>query len=83
MLSCPSIWLCISCSVTPPVTRPQDQTLASEPPRFVLHFTPNSSSWLNRVERRLAEPTMKLIKCRQHRSVRALNAEIRDWIDTW
>jgi hypothetical protein len=35
------------------------------------------------VERRLAEPTMKLIKCRQHRSVRALNAEIRDWIDTW
>jgi transposase len=52
-------------------------------PRFVLHFTPTSSSWLNLVERWFAELTTKLLKRGQHRSVRQLNTEIRDWIDTW
>jgi len=52
-------------------------------PRFVLHFTPTSSSWINLVERWFGELTTKLLKRGQHRSVRALNAEIRDWIDTW
>jgi transposase len=52
-------------------------------PRFVVHFTPTSSSWINLVERWLSELTTKLLKRGQHRSVRALNAEIRDWIDTW
>jgi transposase len=52
-------------------------------PRFVLHFTPTSSSWINLVERWFAELTTKLLKRGQHRSVRALNADIRDWIDTW
>jgi transposase len=52
-------------------------------PRFVLHFTPTSSSWINLVERWFAELTTKLLKRGQHRSVRQLNAEIRQWIDTW
>jgi transposase len=52
-------------------------------PRFVLHFTPTSSSWINLVERWFGELTTKLLKRGQHRSVRQLNAEIRDWIDTW
>ncbi len=52
-------------------------------PRFVLHFTPTSSSWINLVERWFAELTTKLLRRGAHRSVRALNADIRHWIDTW
>jgi transposase len=52
-------------------------------PRFVLHFTPTSSSWLNLVERWFSELTTKLLKRGAHRSVRALNQDIRAWIDTW
>jgi transposase len=52
-------------------------------PRFVLHFTPTSSSWLNLVERWFAELTTKKLRRGAHRSVRALNADIRGWIETW
>jgi transposase len=52
-------------------------------PRFVLHFTPTSSSWLNLVERWFAELTTKKLRRGAHRSVRQLNADIRDWIETW
>jgi transposase len=52
-------------------------------PRFVLHFTPTSSSWLNLVERWFGELTTKLLRRGAHRSVRALNADIRAWIKTW
>jgi transposase len=52
-------------------------------PRFVLHFTPTSSSWLNLVERWFGELTTKKLQRGTHRSVRALNADIRDWIATW
>jgi transposase len=52
-------------------------------PRFVLHFTPTSSSWLNLVERWFGELTRKLLRRGTHRSVRQLNADIRDWIETW
>jgi transposase len=52
-------------------------------PRFVLHFTPTSSSWLNLVERWFGELTTKKLQRSTHRSVRALNADIRDWIKTW
>ncbi len=56
--------------------------LASHP-RFHLHFTPTSSSWLNLVERWFAELTTKKLKRGTHRSVRDLNTDIRNWIDTW
>jgi transposase len=52
-------------------------------PRFVLHFTPTSSSWLNLVERWFAELTNKKLKRGAHRSVRQLNQDIRAWINTW
>jgi transposase len=51
--------------------------------RFVLHFTPTSSSWLNLVERWFAELTTKLLRRGAHRSVHQLNADIRAWIETW
>jgi transposase len=52
-------------------------------PRFVVHFTPTSSSWLNLVERWFAELTTKKLRRGAHRSVRDLNTDIRAWIETW
>jgi transposase len=51
-------------------------------PRFVVHFTPTSSSWLNLVERWFAELTAKKLRRGAHRSVRQLNTDIRAWIQT-
>ena len=52
-------------------------------PRFVLHFTPTSSSWLNLVERWFAELTTKKLRRGAHRSVHQLNTDIRAWIAAW
>jgi len=52
-------------------------------PRFHLHFTPTSSSWLNLVERWFAELTTKNLQRATHRTVRELNTGIRDWIKAW
>jgi transposase len=52
-------------------------------PRFTVHFTPTSSSWLNLVERWFSELTTKKLQRGAHTSVRALNKDIRDWIATW
>ena len=52
-------------------------------PRFVLHFTPTSASWINLVERWFAELTARKLRRGVHRSVKALNADIRDWITNW
>src|ERR1700683_1232880 len=52
-------------------------------PRFVLHFTPTSRSWLHLVERWFAELTNKKLRRGAHRSVRELNTDIRAWIETW
>ena len=52
-------------------------------PRFVLHFTPTSASWLNLVERWFSELTTKKLRRGTHTSVRQLNADVRTWIDTW
>jgi len=52
-------------------------------PRFVLHFTPTSASWLNLVERWFGELTTKKLQRGTHRTVRELNNDIRDWINTW
>lgn len=50
-------------------------------PRFHLHFTPTSASWLNLVERWFAELTTKQLRRGAHRSVRELEAAIRDFIE--
>ncbi|WP_306933394.1 IS630 family transposase [Streptomyces luteogriseus] len=52
-------------------------------PRFHLHFTPTSSSWLNLVERWFAELTQKKLKRGVHRSVQALERDIRSWLADW
>lgn len=52
-------------------------------PRFVVHFTPTSSSWLNLVERWFSELTTKKLQRAAHTSVHALNADIRAWITSW
>jgi transposase len=62
---------------------PQIKAWLAAHPRFVLHFTPTSSSWLNLVERWFAELTNKKLRRSAHKSVHALNSDIRAWIDTW
>jgi transposase len=52
-------------------------------PRFHLHFTPTSSSRLNLVERWFAELTQKKLKRGVHRSVQALERDIRNWLTDW
>ena len=50
-------------------------------PRFKLHFTPTSCSWLNLVERLFAEITRQRIRRDTFDSVPQLEAAIVDWID--
>ena len=52
-------------------------------PRFHVHFTPTGSSWVNQVERFFGLITDKLIRRGVHTSIHALEADIRQWIDTW
>ena len=52
-------------------------------PRFHLHFTPTSGSWLNLVERWFGELTARKLRRGVHRSVKELNADIDDWADRW
>lgn len=49
-------------------------------PRFHLHFTPTSSSWLNLVERWFAMLTDKQLRRGTHRSTHALEAAITAYI---
>jgi transposase len=49
-------------------------------PRFHVHFTPTSASWLNLVERWFALLSEKQIKRGAHCSVRALEATIREYV---
>ncbi len=50
-------------------------------PRYHVHFTPTSASWLNRVERRFAELTRKQLQRGTHNSTKQLEADIRSFID--
>ncbi len=52
-------------------------------PRFHMHFTPTYSSWLNQVERWFALLTDKKLRRGTHRSIQALEKDIRDWITAW
>ena len=49
-------------------------------PRFHVHFTPTSASWINLVERWFALLTQKQIKRGSHRSTRALETAIREYV---
>jgi hypothetical protein len=50
-------------------------------PRFKLHFTPTSASWLNLVERFFAEITTKRIRRGTFTSVAELEQAIHDYLD--
>ena len=50
-------------------------------PEYHLHFTPTSASWLNQVERFFAEITEKRIRRGVFRSVAALEAAIREYLE--
>jgi len=52
----------------------------SRHPRFHAHYTPSDSSWINQVERFFAYITADLLQRSDHRSVNALEADIRAWI---
>jgi hypothetical protein len=49
-------------------------------PRFDVHFTPTSASWLNQVERWLATLTQRQIRRGTHRSTHQLEKAIRDYL---
>jgi transposase len=50
-------------------------------PRFHIHFTPTSASWLNQVERWFASLTEKCIRCGTHCSTRQLETAIKTYLD--
>jgi transposase len=52
-------------------------------PRFHVHFTPTGSSWINQVERWFGFLTDQLLKRGVHKSVIALEKDVRDWIANW
>jgi transposase len=52
-------------------------------PRFHMHYTPTYSSWTNQVERFFGYITTDLLQRSDHRSVQALETDIRAWIAAW
>ncbi len=60
---------------------PLIQAWFAKRPRFHAHFTPTYGSWLNLIERWFAELTTKQLRRGVHRSVRALEAAIHDFIE--
>jgi hypothetical protein len=50
-------------------------------PRFALHFTPTSSSWLNLVERWFAKLTEKQVRRGNFESVPQLIATINEYLE--
>ena len=59
---------------------PQDEDWFARRPRWHVHFTPTSASWLNQVERFFADLTEKQIRRGVHRSTAEL--ELTDYIET-
>ena len=52
-------------------------------PRFVLHFIPTSSSWLNLVERWFEELSQKAVRRGAFRSVADLERTIQEFMAAW
>jgi transposase len=64
-------------------TKAVNEYIESEGGRFVLHFIPTHSSWLNLVERWFAEITSKQIRRGSYGSVTELTKAIKDYIKSW
>jgi transposase len=52
-------------------------------PRFHMHYTPTYSSWANQVERWFGFLTDDMIRRGAHKSLQALEADIRSWVEAW
>jgi hypothetical protein len=50
-------------------------------PRYHVHFTPTSASWLNLVERLFAEVTDRCVRRGSHTAVRALEKAMLQYLD--
>lgn len=50
-------------------------------PRYHVHFTPTSASWLNLVERLFAEVTERCVRRGSHTTVHALEKALLDYLD--
>jgi transposase len=64
-------------------TKAVNEYLESISGRFVVHFIPTHSSWLNLVERWFAEITNKQIRRGSYESVIQLTRSIKDFIKSW
>src|ERR1700722_6032726 len=62
---------------------PQVQAWLKKHPRFVSHFIPTSSSWLNLVERWFRELTDKAVRRAAFHSVAELQQSIDDFMTAW
>ncbi len=61
---------------------PRVQAWLKRHPRFHLHFTPTSCSWLNMIERWFSEITVKRIRRGSFKNVKELIAVIKQYIDS-
>jgi transposase len=62
---------------------PNVQAWLKRHPRFVCHFVPTSSSWLNLVERWFGELTSKAVRRGSFSSVADLQAAIAQFLEAW
>src|SRR5208283_2431840 len=62
---------------------PRVQRWLAHHPRFVLHFIPTSSSWLNLIERWFAELSQKTVRRGVFHSVRDLQRAITEFLAAW
>jgi len=63
--------------------QPKVQAWLKRHPRFIPHFVPTSSSWLNLIERWFGELTSKRIRRGSFRSVEDLEKAITEFLATW
>ena len=57
--------------------------MAATAPRFICHFVPTSSSWLNLVERWFGELTSKRVRRGSFFSVEDLQKAIMEFLEAW
>lgn len=62
---------------------PAIQEWLTRHPRFCLHFTPTGASWINQVERWFGFLTDQMLRRGVHKSVQALERDVRAWIEAW
>jgi hypothetical protein len=78
------LWRRKKSRIVRPVQIDLPQAIAADKhPRFVLHFIPTSSSWLNLVERWFAGLSQKAVRRGVFRIVADLEQAIQKFIDAW